>query len=128
MISTTTYKVELEGKKTAARTAYITEETRTAVENMKKVKEHKDDDEIFKKGRELDPYNNWTKKVNRFLKDNGGYTTHDFRRTAATNLYRDTNNNLLLVQKLLGHKNVETTRLYIEVGDEEVEKAMGEMF
>jgi site-specific recombinase XerD len=28
---------------------------------------------------------------------------------------------------MLGHKNVETTRLYIEVGDEEVEEAMGQM-
>jgi integrase len=69
------------------------------------VKGHSNEDEIFKKGRASDPYNAWTRKVNRFLKDNGGYTTHDFRRTTATNIYRDTKN-ILIVSKLLGHRNV----------------------
>ena len=42
-----TYRVELEGKKTAARTAFITEETRKAVEELIEFKNHKNKDEIF---------------------------------------------------------------------------------
>jgi integrase/recombinase XerD len=55
-----------------------------------------------------------------------GVTTHDFRKTTATNLYKKTRN-ILAVQKLLGHKNIETTKLYIDIDQDQLGKDMGQM-
>ena len=60
------------------------------------------------------PFEMWTKKVNRFLKTHhAGITTHDFRKTAATNLYKQTKD-IVKVQRMLGHSGIEATRLYID--------------
>ena len=92
------------------------------------MKNHSGEDEIFKKGKGLDPYNMWTKKTNLFLRKQKmkGVTTHDFRKTTATNLYKKTRN-ILAVQKLLGHKNIETTKLYIDIDQDQLGKDMGQM-
>lgn len=73
-------------------------------------------DAIFARGlNQVNPANMWTKKINQFLKSKceGGFTTHDFRKTAATNLYNRTKD-IVKVQKLLGHHSIVTTRRYID--------------
>jgi len=48
---------------------------------------------------------------------------HTLRHTFATDLLRETNN-LRIVQKALGHKNISTTQIYTHIVDEEMEKAL----
>ena len=48
---------------------------------------------------------------------------HTLRHTFATNLLRQTKN-LRLVQKALGHSNIETTVVYTHIEDDELEAAM----
>ncbi len=51
---------------------------------------------------------------------------HSLRHTFATDLLRSTKN-LRLVQKALGHSNIETTTIYAHIVDEELESAMKEL-
>jgi site-specific recombinase XerD len=51
---------------------------------------------------------------------------HSLRHTFATDLLRATKN-LRLVQKALGHSNIETTTIYAHIVDEELESAMKEL-
>ena len=105
------------------------QDTWDAVKVLMDESKHNRDSVIFDKGSNVEqPYNMWTKKLNVFLKRQKmkGISTHDFRKTTATNLYRKTNN-LLLVQKLLGHKNVETTKLYIDIDKDWLGKNMNQM-
>jgi site-specific recombinase XerD len=51
---------------------------------------------------------------------------HSLRHTFATDLLRATKN-LRLVQKALGHSNIETTTIYAHIVDEELENAMKEL-
>lgn len=51
-------------------------------------------------------------------------STHSFRKYYATDIYRATGNNIVLVQKLLQHSSANTTRRYIGISDEEVEQAI----
>ena len=51
---------------------------------------------------------------------------HSLRHTFATDLLRSTKN-LRLVQKALGHSNIETTMIYAHIVDEELESAMKEL-
>ena len=52
-------------------------------------------------------------------------TTHSLRHTFASDLLRDTKN-IRIVQKALGHSNIETTQIYTHIVDEELEKTMKE--
>ena len=47
----------------------------------------------------------------------------DLRHTYATLLYKSSGNNLRLVQQQLGHSSVQTTTVYANVMNEDVEKA-----
>jgi site-specific recombinase XerD len=51
---------------------------------------------------------------------------HSLRHTFATDLLRSTKN-LRLVQKALGHSNIETTTIYAHIVDDELENAMKEL-
>ena len=51
---------------------------------------------------------------------------HSLRHTFATDLLRSTKN-LRLVQKALGHSNIETTTIYAHIVDDELESAMKEL-
>ena len=51
---------------------------------------------------------------------------HSLRHTFATDLLRATKN-LRLVQKALGHSNIETTTIYAHIVDDELENAMKEL-
>ena len=51
---------------------------------------------------------------------------HSLRHSFATDLLRATKN-LRLVQKALGHSNIETTTIYAHIVDEELESAMKEL-
>ena len=52
------------------------------------------------------------------------YSVHSLRHTYATLLYRSSGNNLRLVQQQLGHSSVQTTTVYANVMNEDVERAV----
>jgi integrase len=51
-------------------------------------------------------------------------STHSFRKYFSTQIYIKSNYNLILVQRLLQHSSVETTRRYIGIGSKEIEEAL----
>lgn len=55
------------------------------------------------------------------------YSIHSLRHTHATRLYKASGNNLRMVQKQLGHASIQTTTVYSDVADEDVEKALENM-
>jgi len=52
------------------------------------------------------------------------YSIHGLRHTHATQLYKASGNNLRMVQKQLGHSNIQTTTVYSDVVDEDVDEAL----
>jgi len=68
-------------------------------------------------------FKNWAKKAG--LSSN--YSIHSLRHTHATRLYKASGNNLRMVQKQLGHANIQTTTVYSDVADEDVENALDNM-
>lgn len=55
-----------------------------------------------------------------------GVSTHSFRRSALTNMYRQ-GIPLRTIQKISGHGDLGTLQLYLEVSDEDVEKAINSL-
>lgn len=53
-----------------------------------------------------------------------GIGTHSFRKFYATEIYRNSNYNIALVQQLLQHSSAATTQRYIGIQTEEVERAI----
>lgn len=53
-----------------------------------------------------------------------GFTTHSLRHRFATRTHASSGRDLLVVQKLLGHASVETTRAYVLVVDENLRAAV----
>ena len=51
-------------------------------------------------------------------------STHSFRKYFSTMIYINSNYNLILVQRLLQHSSVETTRRYIGIQSREIEDAL----
>ncbi len=47
------------------------------------------------------------------------FTSHDLRRTFATNLYKD-GVPILVISKLMGHRNINTTQIYLQIEEEEL--------
>jgi len=64
------------------------------------------------------------KKAMKFAGLPPNYSVHSLRHTYATLLYRASGNNLRLVQQQLGHSSVQTTTVYANVMNEDVEKAV----
>ena len=64
------------------------------------------------------------KKVMKLASLPSHYSVHSLRHTYATLLYRSSGNNLRLVQQQLGHSSVQTTTVYANVMNEDVEKAV----
>jgi len=52
------------------------------------------------------------------------YSIHSLRHTYATMLYKSSGYNLRLVQKQLGHVNINTTTVYSDVVNDDLEKAL----
>lgn len=50
--------------------------------------------------------------------------SHSFRKYFATEIYKDSNYNMALVQKLLQHSDMRTTQRYIDMDNGEVERAL----
>lgn len=50
-------------------------------------------------------------------------STHSFRKYYATTRYKESNNNIREVQKLLNHSSIATTETYIGVNQEEIDEA-----
>jgi len=64
------------------------------------------------------------KKAMKFAGLPPNYSVHSLRHTYATLLYKSSGNNLRLVQQQLGHSSVQTTTVYANVMNEDVEKAV----
>lgn len=78
-------------------------------------------------GRRLEPYR-VSQVVNRYLRDQGEtITAHQLRHRAATELYRLTDGDLLVVRDFLGHASVATTQIYAKVADDRVDSAARRM-
>ena len=65
---------------------------------------------MFPPGESANPTNKWVKRIGKFFDKAGlDVKTHDFRVTAATRLYSESGNNILVVQNYLGHSDVKVT-------------------
>ncbi|MCF7802686.1 MAG: tyrosine-type recombinase/integrase [Candidatus Marinimicrobia bacterium] len=67
------------------------------------------------------------KMVKKWMEDAGlpgHYSVHSLRHTYATRLYKASGHNLRLVQKQLGHASVQTTQVYADITDADVEDAV----
>lgn len=53
-----------------------------------------------------------------------GISTHSFRKTFASEIYKNNDFNIVLVQKLLQHSSPSTTQRYIGIGDKQTEEAL----
>lgn len=53
-----------------------------------------------------------------------GYTTHTLRHTAATLLYKNSNQDILLVKAFLGHESISSTEIYTHVYNEQAREAV----
>lgn len=51
-----------------------------------------------------------------------GYTTHTLRHTAATHIYAQTND-ILIVKEFLGHTNIASTEIYTHISNKELKEA-----
>lgn len=70
------------------------------------------------------------KVVKKWMKEAGlpsHFSVHSLRHTYATRLYKASNHNLRLVQKQLGHSSVQTTQVYADVTDTDVEAAVEQL-
>ena len=87
-----------------------------------------DSDYVFSSSRQQQMSRSAIQKVvKKWMKKAGlpeRYSIHSLRHTYATRLYRSSNNNLRLVQKQLGHSSVQTTMVYADVTDTDVEAAV----
>jgi len=52
------------------------------------------------------------------------YSIHSLRHTYATRLYKASGHNLRMVQKQFGHSNIQTTMVYSDVMDDDVNNAL----
>lgn len=52
------------------------------------------------------------------IKENQWFTSHDLRRTFATNLYRE-GVNILTISRLMGHGSIQTTQIYLGITEKE---------
>ena len=55
-----------------------------------------------------------------------GISTHSFRKWYATDIYNATGHDIVLVQHLLQHSSPVTTRRYIGISEEKIEKAIAD--
>jgi len=55
------------------------------------------------------------------------HSIHHLRHTYATLLLKASNNNLRLVQEMLGHSSIKTTEVYAHVTDEDIQKAVNKL-
>ena len=66
--------------------------------------------------------------VSRILKDAGNYfglrniSAHSMRKTYAYRIYKESNNNIVLVKEMLNHTDVEVTKKYLGLSREEYNK------
>jgi site-specific recombinase XerD len=56
------------------------------------------------------------------------YSIHSLRHTYGSHLYKASNHNLRLVQEQLGHSSIRTTQIYASLMDEDVKKALKELY
>lgn len=126
----------IHGKGNKERTGYLNKNTKDAVlkyldiRKKIKVKKKKDSDALFvsRKHERID-----VSSIRRNLKsaytqvnlDTKEYSVHTLRHTCATLLYKS-GQDIKLIQELLGHTSVNTTKIYTHLYDKEVEKTMQE--
>ena len=77
-------------------------------------------DVMFEPGIGYDPVSKWVKKLIIFYAKHGfRVQSHDFRVTAATELYKQ-DKDLVKLQKHLNHSSVKVTQRYVKVSQREV--------
>jgi len=62
-----------------------------------------------------DFYKTWDQARSRVARNDKHFVFHTLRHTAATNMANDLQVNTLVIGKLLGHRNVQTTMKYVHV-------------
>lgn len=67
------------------------------------------------------------KEVVQKLDLQGSIATHSMRKSFSKNVYKASGNNLLIVQKALGHSSIMSTVKYLSVTQEEVDKIIMEL-
>lgn len=73
-----------------------------------------------------------TRQIQSTIKDASEYlhlqniSTHSFRKTFATRIYKNSGNNIRIAQVLLQHSSVSTTQRYIGFDTEEIERAISQ--
>lgn len=70
---------------------------------------------------------NEEKKEVKVFKKKNWFTSHDLRRTFATNLKRD-DVDILVISKLMGHRSIRTTQIYLRIEEEEIFDAYRKRF
>ena len=126
----------IRGKGKKERTGYLNTQTKEALFKYLEIrkdlepKNKKDNNALFLSNKGARIHTNTIrdfvklsyKKVN--IK-NDEYSVHTLRHTCATLLYKS-GNDVKLIQELLGHSSVNTTKIYTHLYDKEVEKTMQE--
>lgn len=130
----TSDKFLIKGKGNKERMGYLNTQSKKAIlkylEIRKKIKPKniKDEDMLFlsNKNTKID-----VSTIRRFLKkgyrnagiDENEYSVHTLRHTCATILYKS-GQDIKLIQEMLGHSSINTTKIYTHLYDKEVEKTM----
>lgn len=116
------------GKGNKERTVYLNEACLKAIDNYLKVRDISkcigSDKEYLLISSHFKPINKRTVELlvkkhvfNSGLQD-GKYTPHKLRHTAATLMYKHGNVDIRSLQSILGHENISTTQIYTHVDDE----------
>lgn len=129
-------KFLIHGKGNKERTGYLNSQCKEALQkylSIRKniiIKKSKDKDALFisNKGSRISP-----KTIRDAVKisyekteiDSNQYSVHTLRHTCATILYKS-GQDIKIIQELLGHSSVNTTRIYTHLYDKDVEKTMHE--
>ena len=105
--------VTFPAKKSVSRTVTFSKEAIDAVKAYRDKRDATDEDVMFEPGRpgnETSALSHWVQR--RFKKHGQHVTSHDFRKTTATNFY-DSTKDPMLTKDFLGHSSVVTMQLYI---------------
>ena len=129
-----TFTIQGKGKK--ERTGYLNKQAKEAVLNYIEIRKNiipknkKDNDALFisnKGGRiHVNTIRDAVKiAYTRTDIDNNVYSVHTLRHTCATLLYKS-GQDIKLIQEILGHSSINTTKIYTHLYDKDVEKTMQE--
>lgn len=119
----------VKGKGSKERTIYLNEACLKAIEEYLKVRPNINDTALFLSERNQRVCNKTVQRiVKKYLElaglDINKFSTHTLRHSAATLLYKYGNVGLGELQEILGHENINTTRIYAHVDSERLRDAV----